>query len=343
MHDDLERLWFGGLPVSGRVALDERDKVRLRRLVRSRRTLAGAAFLGGPAAIALFMFAVAISARALSRDLGGRAETAFSAAVIVGILLTLFAVLPVSILVARDAWRQYRVAVRAQRGGVLYRCHGPIADTVVDRKTWERIVDSGLLRGGELELDVFDDSGLLWRIGGVEVDRWIQLPRGVTTSTPEYATIASRWTRPIETPTGVIDFNRRGLSDGELAELRGSAPRVGIVRGALIAAVNLVALANAIEVLRGHGQPLQAVLSLVIAVWADVELASLVSMRRKIDTDAREGWVAIVKSNADEAVVPHEGAVVEYLPRTGLEWTIDGLPAPWRRIAERRSVEASGS
>lgn len=343
MHDDLQRLWFAGLPVSERVTLDQRDTLRLRRLVRSRRTLAGAAFLGGPAAIALLAFAVAISTRALRRDLGGPAETAFSAAVIVGILLTLFVVLPVSILVARDAWRQYRVAVRAQRSGALYRCRGPIADVVVDRRTWERIVDSGLLRGGELELDVFDDSGLLWRIGGVEVDRWIQLPRGVTTSTPEYAVIASRWTKQIETPTGVIDFNRRGLSDGELAELRGSAPSVGMLRGTLIAAVNLLALANAAEVLRGNGEPLQTLLALVIAVWADVELASLVNIRRRIDADAREGWVAIVKSKADEPEAPREGAVVEYLPRTGLEWTIDGLPAPWRRIAERRPVSPSAS
>ncbi|MCM2315221.1 MAG: hypothetical protein NDJ92_08725 [Thermoanaerobaculia bacterium] len=343
MHDDLQRLWFAGLPVSGRVALDERDRLRLRRLVRSRRTLAGAAFLGGPAAIALLGFTVAISTRALRRDLGASAETAFSAAVVVGILFTLFAVLPVSILVARDAWRQYRVAVRAQRGGALYRCRGPIADVVVDRRTWERIVDSGLLRGAELELDVFDDSGLLWRIGGVEVDRWIQLPRGVTTSTPEYAAIASRWTKPIETPTGVIDYNRRGLSDGELAELRGSAPSVGVLRGTLIAAVNLLALANAAEVLRGNGEPLQTLLALVIAVWADVELASLVNIRRRIDADAREGWVAIVKSKADEPEAPREGAVVEYLPRTGLEWTVDGLPAPWRRIAARRPVSPSAS
>ncbi len=343
MHDDLQRLWFAGLAVSGKVALGDRDKVRLRRLVRSRRTLAGAAFLGGPTAIALLGFAVAISARALRRDLGDTAEAAFSAAIVIGTLFTLFAILPVSVLVARDAWRQYRVAVRAQRGSALYRCQGRIGDVVVDRKTWERIVDSGLVRGGELEIDVFDDSGLLWRIGGVEVDRWIQLPRGITTSTPEYAAIASRWTRPIETPTGVVDFNRRGLSDGELAELRGSAPRVGVLRGTLITAVNVLALANAVEVIRGIGEPLQTVLALVLAVWADIELASLVTMRRRIDADVREGWVAIVKSNPDERDTPLADAVVEYLPRTGLEWTIDGLPAPWRRIAERRSIAQSGS
>jgi hypothetical protein len=269
------------------------------------------------------------------------AEAAFSAAIVVGVLLTLFVVLPVSLLVARDAWRQYRVAVRAQRGGALYRCQGRIADVVVDLKSWEKIVGTGLLRGDELAIDVFDDSGLLWRIGGVEVDRWIQIPRGITTSTPEYAAIASRWTKPIETPTGVIDFNRRGLSDGELAELRGSAPRVGVLRGALITAVNALALANAVRVLQGEGEALQTVLALVIAVWADVELASLVSMRRRIDADVREGWVAIVKSNAAQSDAPRPEAVVEYLPRTGLEWTIDGLPAPWRRIAIRRSIASS--
>ncbi|MGK2856580.1 MAG: hypothetical protein ACSLFQ_05180 [Thermoanaerobaculia bacterium] len=343
MHDDPQRLWFAGLPVDERIALGDRDRVRLRRLVRSRRTLVGAAFLGGPAAIALLGLVVALSVRALRRDLGDAAEAAFTAALVIAVFVTLLAVLPVSILVARDAWRQYRVAVRAQRDRVLYRCHGRIADVVVDRKTWERIVESGLLRGEALEIDVFDDSGLLWRIGGIEVDRWVQLPRGVTTSTPEYAEIASRWTKPIETPTGVIDFNRRGLSDGELAELRGSAPRVGVLRGALIAAVNVLALANAAEVLRGNGEPLQTVLALVIAIWADVELANLVNMRRRIDADAREGWVAIVKSKADEVEAQRAGAVVEYLPRTGLEWTIDGLPAPWRRIAERRSITPSGA
>jgi hypothetical protein len=193
-----------------------------------------------------------------------------------------------------------------------------------------------------MEIDVFGDSGLLWRVDGVEVDRWIELPRGVTTSTPEYATIASRWTRPVETPTGVIDFNRRGLSDGELAELRASSPRVGVVRGSLIAAVNTLALANAAEVLRGNGDALPTVLAIVIAVWADVELASLVNMRRRIDADASEGWVAIVKSAAKDREVPRPGAIVEYLPKTGLEWTIDGLPAPWRRIAARRASAASG-
>jgi hypothetical protein len=335
MSDSEQRLWFAGLEASSPVERTERDGVRLRRLVRSRRTLVGAAFLGGPAALALLGLAIALSARALRRDLGAAAETVFSAALAAGILFTLFAVLPVSILLARDAWRQYHVARRALRDGVMYRCRGKLVDVVVDRKTWDRIVDSGLLRGAELELDVFDDSGLLWRIDGVEVDRWIQLPRGLTTSTPEYATIASRWTRPVETPSGVIDFNRRGLSDGELAELRGSAPRVGALRGTLIAAVNVLALANAAEVLRGEGDALPTLLAVVLAVWADVELASLVSMRRRIDADARAGWVAIVKPAPDASSRRPAAGTVEYLPKTGLEWTIDGLPAPWRRIAVR--------
>ncbi|MBI2215470.1 MAG: hypothetical protein HYU52_17610 [Acidobacteria bacterium] len=342
MSDSGNRLWFAGLEVTGPVELTNRDEVRLRRLVRSRRTLVGAAFLGGPTAVAVLGLAIAVSARALRRDLGDTAEAAFSAALVVGVLFTLFAVVPVSLLVARDAWRQYRVAVRARRAGSLYRCRGAIADIVVDRKTWERIVDSGLLRGAEIEIDVFDDSGLLWRINGVEADRWIELPRGITTSTPEYAAIASRWTRPVETPTGVIDFNRRGLSDSEVAELRGSAPNVGTLRGTLIAAVNLLALANAADVLRGDGAALQTILAIVIAVWADVELASLVNMRRRIDADAHEGWVAIVRSAAQDHDIPRPGAIVEYLPKTGLEWTIDGLPAPWRRIATRRAA-VSGS
>lgn len=190
-------------------------------------------------------------------------------------------------------------------------------------------------------IDVFDGSGLLWRVHGVEVDRWIQLPRGVTTTTPEYAAIASRWTRPLETPSGVIDYNRRGLSDGERDELRGSAPRVGALRGTLIAAVNAIALANATDPIRGEGEPLPTILSLVIAIWADVELASLLNMRRRINADAREGWVAIVKASAGEQEPPRPGGIVEYLPKTGLEWTIDGLPAPWRRIAPRRTGAAS--
>jgi hypothetical protein len=341
MSDSETRLWFAGLEVTGPVELTNRDEVRLRRLVRSRRTLVGAAFLGGPAAIALLGLAIAVSARALRRELGDAAETAFSAALVTGILFTLFLVLPVSLLLARDAWRQYRVAVRAKRGGTLYRCRGRIADVVCARKTWERIVDSGLLRATALELDVFDDSGLLWRVNGVEVDRWIQLPRGVTTQTPEYATIASRWTRPVETPTGVIDFNRRGLSDGELAELRGSAPRVGAIRGTLIAAVNLLAIANGAAALRGQGEAIPTVLAIAIATWADIELASLVNLRRRIVADARAGWVAIVKSAMQERAIPRPGEIVEYLPKTGLEWTIDGLPAPWRRIARRRPDAAS--
>lgn len=343
MADSEQRLWFAGLEVTGQVELTNRDDVRLRRLVRSRRTLVGVAFLGGPTAIALLGLGIALSARALRRELGATAETAFSTALVVGSLFTLFLALPVALLLARDAWRQYRVAARARRGRALYRCRGRVADVVCNRKTWERIVDSGLLRGSAIEIEVFDDSGLLWRVDGIEVDRWIELPRGVTTSTPEYATIASRWTRPVETPSGVIDFNRRGLSDGELAELRRSAPSVGTIRGALIAAVNLLALANGGEALRGHGEALPTLLAVAIAVWADVELASLVRMRRRINADAREGWVAIVKSATQDRAIPRLGEIVEYLPKTGLEWTIDGLPAPWRRIASRRSNAASAS
>ncbi len=330
------RLWYAGLEAVEPLPLEERDLTRLRRLMRSRRTVAGLTLLGGPAIVVSMLFVVVISARLLHRDLGDVISSVAAIAFLVGLTLALFLALPLGLLVGRDTWRQYRIATSALMRGTLLRCRGLTANLVVDRRTWKWLSGSGLLRAEVTEIDVLEDSGLLWRMNGIEVDRWVLLPHGTTTVTPEYATIASRWTRPTETASGTIDFNRRSLSEDELRELAHSVPRVGLVRLALVAVVNAYAIYRLVTFGSEERHVAETAIAIALAVWSDFELVRAWLLRSRFKSDLDEGWVAIVKLPNDPDHVEQPASFAEFLPESGVEWTTDGLPAVWRRVFLRR-------
>jgi hypothetical protein len=333
------RTWFAGLPAVERIGVTERDVARLHRIATRRR--AGGWFLifAFPSLLAVTVFALLFNGWLvawMSESGVGSTTLGILALGVMAASLAFLLSLPVSLLLAREAFRRARAARMAILRAEVTRCRGPVEDLIVDRRTWKRLDEAGLLDHDEIEIDVIEDSGILWRVGAVEIEPWLELRRGETTETPEYAWIASRWTRPTELDQESVHFNRRRLSDDEIAELADCMPRLSPMRVAFVVALNALAAWKIFHWLAGSATPIEPLLVTALAVWADVEIARLWLHRHRFGVDLAEGWVALVRMPEDEQ---SEGITfAEFLPESGAEWTVDGAPAAWRRILGHRGT-----
>lgn len=333
------RVWFGGLPAVERLGLTERDVARLHRIATRRRSGGWFLIFAFPSLLAVTVLALLFNGWFVGwvDEAGvGSATLGILALGVMAASLVFLLSLPLSLLLAREAFRRARLARVAILRGEVTRCRGPVEDLIVDRSTWKKLDEAGLLDRDEIEIDVIEDSGILWRVGPVEIEPWLELSRGETTETPEYAWIASRWTRPTALDQESVHYNRRRLSEDEIAELADCIPRLGATRVAFVAALNALAAWRIFDWLVGGAAPLEPLLLTALAVWADVEIARLWLHRHRFTVDLAEGWVALVRMpEGDQA----EGITfAEFLPESGAEWTVDGAPAAWRRILGHRGL-----
>ncbi len=330
------RTWFGGLPAVETIALTARDLSRLRRIAIRRRTLGWFLIFALPTLITVTVllllfngwFVGILSESETSSPLLGLVALAVMTASLVFLLA-----LPVALLFARDSFHRARLARMAILRGTLTRCRGPVEELILDRTAWKRLEAAGLLEGDEIQIDVIEDGEILWRVGSIEIEPWLDVTRGTTTQTPEYAWIASRWTRPTELDADTVHFKQRRLSEGELRELADCMPRLGRTRVAFVAALNALAIWRLYDLLVHGAPPLEPGLVSALALWADVEVARRWIRRHRFAVDLDEGWVALVRLEEDEE--RSEGiSFAEFLPESGAEWTVDGAPAAWRRIVQ---------
>jgi hypothetical protein len=113
-------------------------------------------------------------------------------------------------------------------------------------------------------------------------------------------------------------------------------PTVGFVRMALVAIVNAFAVYRVAMLARGELHFAETAIAIALAVWSDFELVRVWLLRSRFKSDLDEGWVAIVKLPNDPGQEEQLDSFAEFLPESGVEWTIDGLPAVWRRVFSRR-------
>lgn len=335
------RTWFGGLPVVDRLGMSARDLTRLRRIAIRRRTLGWFLVVAFPSLLSVTVLLLLFNGWFMARLQEAEAESAVLGLIALAVMaasLVFLLALPLSLIFARESFRRARLARVAMIGGSIVRCRGAVEELILDRSVWKKLDSAGLLDQDEVVLDVVEGPELLWRVGPVEIEPWLEVKRGVTTETPEYAWIASRWTRPTDLDQATVHYNQRRLSDEELHELSDCIPRLGVTRMAFATAINALAIWRLYELGVSGVPPLEPLLVTGLALWADIEVGRLWAQRHRFSIDVAEGWVALVRMPEEQDGAGNAPvSFAEFLPESGAEWTVDGSPAAWRRVIEHRN------
>jgi hypothetical protein len=244
---------------------------------------------------------------------------------------------PLAIANAVQWFRRARSVNRDLTAGKVAICEGESGEFAVAAPVAKRLVRLGVTIANDspLKLEVLPKSASIWTVNGRRVGELVALPRGATSTTPEFATVAAKWTKPLETLRGLIQYNRRSLSDSEKEELRFYLPNLSR-RLLWLIALHLLLAYQLVRFARGdYAYGMMAFLSAAIAMLANRKMLRVVQFHRKLRRDLSEGWVIIVRPTNDPE--DEKTPAVEYLPVTGAEWTSAGHPATWRKMYGRFS------
>lgn len=178
---------------------------------------------------------------------------------------------------------------------------------------------------GPIRIEVLPQSHVLLRHNGLLKDELVILSAGSTAGVPEHAKMAANFVRPVNETTSV---HQRILSDDELRELRGYLPRLPFGRLVLVATAIAGLIASAILAwfISPDAWVLFAIFGIVVFFSARPVVHAL-RERSDVARDAAERVVVIVK-----VTHPNGSSTVEVLPRSGILWTEEALPASWRRM-----------
>jgi hypothetical protein len=267
----------------------------------------------------------------------GSFEAALFFALVVLFLLAILLGLPLAILTMRDTYWHGRMLKRALGDGVVSRFEGQINWHDWTDPAVARLVKAKALSHGEeapCTLELFSRLSYVYAFNGAPVSRLIPL---------EPVRAAERPERPIElaVPASWYDqappeaLERRRQSAAETDELVSYARQFrdtpAIVRylGIHLTVVMLICVFNWSSYptvgMRG------VIPSAVIVVLYLTHMARQLLRERRLSmlywADAQLGWVLIAPS--DEVDESGSG-LTEFLPVSGLVWTIAGRPAGWR-------------
>jgi hypothetical protein len=312
--------WRAGLRVTRSRSLSTAELGVIRR--QRRRTQATAlAWLLGSLAIVVLCVAGVVAAPEPSEPL-------MATALLIVVVLTVALGTPLCFAVANDYFKRVGVLKRQSRDTTVLVCEGPRTDLVLRPADMKKL---GAEQGPGVVLEVLSQSSLVWSVNGRSPEAWIVAPRGHTVEPPDQARLAAQYVRPVETDQGTFRLHQRRLSAEECTELRGYLPRLGSPRVIFALALNVIAAAHLIGYARNpSGPPWLGILVVTAVGWCDVQLFRLVRVWLRMSRDVRDESVVIYQSNpaADASME----TVTEFLPHSGMAWTIAGRAAPWRRL-----------
>jgi hypothetical protein len=206
----------------------------------------------------------------------------------------------------------------------------------IDRKfVWDETLHALMHRqvlpvsGGEVSLEVLSGSGRIWRAQGQLVKPWIQGRPTQVAEAPQYAKIASQWLEPIPTRDGSeLLGGKRDLSPPEVEELSRFARRLWI-RPLPVAVGFTVWSSIPLWILLFHGHSDQEwylyAFVLFMTLRVDYWLYQAIVLAKSMKRDALIAKVVILKKEDAEQIA-------EVLPLSQRLWSLDGVPAPWRRV-----------
>jgi threonine/homoserine/homoserine lactone efflux protein len=242
--------------------------------------------------------------------------------------------------------RIYEAAKQDLRKGRIKYYSGSAPETGIFRADKSSIVN-GRIAGADISLaqpvtlEVFSGSRRLRRVSGVLVSQFLCLPAEQTAHQPLEAQRELRWVRPVDVGSTDI-FNsssngRRDLSEFEKEEILHRA-RTGWRRRvweAFLLPAHILPAVVGCFFLESH-PPLIAILVIslffIATVWIDIDFIMAVRRARRWTADTKLGFVIITRlsDGIGKGESPHDDKVIEWLPHSKLNWTINGEPAPWR-------------
>ena len=247
-------------------------------------------------------------------------------------------------LLANDRYKLRKIAKQDLRNGNIKRYQGFVPGIDKDNlpetpKTTGNIagVDVSVYEPNELE--IFKASRRLWRVNGTRVTKLLFLPEEHTAFQPEQAKIAAKWVEPApviaENTIDISQSGRRELSEQETNELRRRSRTAWRKPG--LGALLFTAYFGGLAIAQWRsGSPIRLewtfYVYVIFTIWIDVNFAKIARWSWRLCKDANSGMVIITRypdeMNGEE--VRRKGAVIEWLPNSKNNWTINGEPAPWR-------------
>jgi hypothetical protein len=174
-------------------------------------------------------------------------------------------------------------------------------------------------------------SGVVWTINDKPTAITSTADSVPVANAPDTAQVAAQWLAPaMESSEKKYFANRRQITASESLELRRHQLHLAWVRWRGLYAFDLfVAL---ILTLSASGTSLgrydwYGVIALLVALLAfHLQAAKDLWTALSLSSDIAQGRILIVKVERDAATSP----IYEVLPKSGMPWSVDGSPAPWR-------------
>jgi hypothetical protein len=320
-----ETAWCAGFQQSGVRELTPAELEELRALS-ARFQARGRVALGGTVAV--------VTVAALAAWLGG------SLAWLVLALFIISLALPLGLMIAREGL--VRARAFRQDAGWLRQFSGCITPSLPEDELRDRLVRRRLLFGDARPgqwFEVLPHSHLMWTANGYRVPVWMRTPPNVLAEVPEYAATAAQWVEPADQPGSEgIHLNFRELTTAERNEVRKHARKLMLrsVGGALL----MTFWTGAIWLTSDTGdRHFGKFLVGGFAAWSWWNVVRILSTVGKLTRDAEHGRVVIIRRALSESGDPHRSPDLtppdEFLPESGIPWTVAEKPASWRHSAAK--------
>ena len=312
-------VWCVGLPLESRRPLTPEECAELHHESRRDQWRGIAAIVLIPVMSFAFMLMGALTSLLSIPD-----ELSGGVALIAGFIL-----LPIAILKANDWFGARKLARRDLKAGTVSRFVGSI----------------GLLIGPQV-IEVLDGSDRLWRRNLSLVKQSTILPRTEAAATPDFAAIAAEWVQPLAPGQPDAPYvSDREMTGTEQTELNGIIRRLRWDRWVWLVAMNLLVVVILIGAAdAGRGPDPNSVVFVVLlfgsTAYGDYRWLRRLQLASSLTRDLRVGRILIARMplppGSDETHAPALSAPEEFLPHSQALWTVDGLPAPWRRGTQMR-------
>jgi|GEM_PF-5353881 len=336
-HDAMRETCLG-LPLVEERPLSEDERVTLKS--EAKRAF-GLACAWGCASPFVFLFVVILCGSLFPDDNSPSSLLIFLGA----IAMTLaFALAAAFILFANDRYKFRKTNKQDLRNGHLKRYHGfapglDIPETEVSPAPMSKIADVEFALFEPITLEVFSGSRRLWRVNGTPVKKLLLLPEERTAPLPELAQTTAKWVEPARVvAANTLDISqsgRRDLSQEEQGELRRRARTVWRkpAAGAFLftAYFGGFAIAQWMAKASLHLE-WSAYILIALTLWIDANFAKIAWWAWRLSRDATDGMVIITRfpDQMQGEEIARKGPVIEWLPHSKSNWSINGDPAPWR-------------
>jgi hypothetical protein len=248
-------------------------------------------------------------------------------------------IMPGAILVASVTWYWRAVAAELRYGravridlrrGIVVQCEGTLDDLLVSRALLldepRSMIRISAERDERVTIEVLPRSQRVWSCDGRRAHHLVVVPKSSTAPAPEHARMAANFVQPMNAALAV---HQRALTRAEVTELEGYAPAVDPARYVIAGLLVVGSIAGFwLALQRRTDSLLIAAVFSIAAFFAIVRLFRDASRHRRISRDVDSGAVIIVRARDGDLL----GDPKEFLPHSGIPWTIGGVPAAWRRM-----------